>query len=196
MSSLKIGDSDIALPEGITAIFDTGSSLGVLSLDMARSINRGLGIPATSRVGWYGFPCLDGKIPSKLPDVTMTFGSVKLKFTPEDYLFRKVKGKVIMCYSGFMGLRRLDNNQFILGNILLRRYYTVFDIKNRKLGFATCNREPSTKPSIVESDLSVEIMGMADPASVNHETSSRSTNDAQCQHPIALFLVTVLVILI
>ena len=199
MNSLEIGGSKLELPAGMTSVFDTGSSLGVFSLDMAQYINQKLGIPPASKEGWYAMPCSDGQIPSNLPDLIMTFGSVRLRFTPNEYVYLQANvKKEIFCVSGILGISNLGAEHSIIGNVLLRRYYTVFDVKNRKLGFAVCNREPvrgqpGPESQIIESDLASEIKGVADPASVNGETSSKNTNNAQINSPIALYLVIILV---
>lgn len=194
MNLLEIGGSKLDIPTTMTSIFDTGSSLAVFALAMAKTINQKLGIPPLSTQGWYGMPCLDGKIPNGLPDLIMIFGGVRLKFTASDYIYLQGNtNNAIFCISGIIGNSKLDQDESIIGNIFLRRYYTVFDMKNRKLGFATCNRQPIVQSSFLESDLSTEIVGNADPKTVNWEISSKSSN-AEIRYPSYIFVVFILVV--
>ena len=50
-------------------------------------------------------------------------------------------------------------------------------MKNRKIGFATCNRNQKISSIILAADLNTEVLGTADPRTVNGETSSKSSNE-------------------
>lgn len=194
MSSLHVGENKLVIPGTMTSIFDTGSSLSVFALSMAKNINQMLGIPSLNSDGWYGMPCVDGKIPNSLPDLILVFGGVRLKFTPSEYIYLQGNtNNVIFCISGIIGNAKLDADESIIGNIFLRRYYTVFDLRNRKLGFATCNRQPIIQSSFLESDLSTEIVGRADSRTVNGEISSKSS-DAENKYPFTTYVVVILAV--
>ena len=180
LSRVNANGKDISLSGSFFAIVDTGSSLTLAPTDMAEKINLGLGLTLL-QPGVYGIPCPGKKIPDNLPNLNFTMGNVELFFKARDYLFTFTAGNgQDYCISGIAGL--FDNksagssNSIVLGNVFLRRYYTVFDYGNRKVGFATANRSPSVNSAFSISDSKSSPNGKADPSSVNFETGSFSNS--------------------
>lgn len=134
---------------GIHAVIDTGTSLGVFPQNIADQLNKGLNLPRIDMGGpsdnYYGFACPDGGVPknTNLQHLTISVENQILSFSPQEYLFVYPDNKGdLMCVSGIVGS---DMKHVILGNLLLRKYYIVFDQWNRKVGFATPNRSPTVK---------------------------------------------------
>ena len=67
-----------------------------------------------------------------MPDVTFTVGGNDFTLTPEQYVLN-VQGE---CLSGFMGIALPKPNMWILGDVFLSTYYSVFDYGNKQVGFA------------------------------------------------------------
>jgi hypothetical protein len=73
-----------------------------------------------------------------LPDVSFTFGGHSFTLTQEDYVMKsKIKGRV-KCFPGFMSLDvpAPRGPVWILGDLFIRKFYTVFDLENKRIGFA------------------------------------------------------------
>lgn len=142
----------------LKAIIDTGTSLTVLPKDLAKAINENLGLSELGS-GLYGMKCDDG-IPRDRQVLEITLENTVLRFRSDDYLFPVTISNGTYCVSGILG-RSLNSDLIIIGNILLRRYYTVFDQVNRLIGFAVCNRKVILNSSFTATDLKTPVEGTA-----------------------------------
>ncbi|KAL3146574.1 hypothetical protein ABBQ32_000814 [Trebouxia sp. C0010 RCD-2024] len=75
---------------------------------------------------------------SELPDVSFTIAGKEFGLTPEQYILKIDAGGEAQCISGFMGLDvpAPAGPLWILGDIFLGAYHTVFDYGNERVGFA------------------------------------------------------------
>lgn len=75
---------------------------------------------------------------SQLPDVSFTIAGKEFGLTPEQYILKVDAGGEAQCISGFMGLDipAPAGPLWILGDIFLGAYHTVFDYGNERVGFA------------------------------------------------------------
>ncbi|KAI8025251.1 Aspartic proteinase A1 [Camellia lanceoleosa] len=75
---------------------------------------------------------------SKLPNVTFTIGSKDFTLTPEQYVLKTGEGDIAICISGFIALDVPPPRGplWILGDVFMGVYHTVFDYGNLRLGFA------------------------------------------------------------
>merc|ERR1719341_1009856 len=75
-----------------------------------------------------------GKI-STLGDVTFTINGKAYPLSGKDYVLQETEMGETICMSGFMGMD-IQDGMWILGDIFMGRYYTVFDFENKQVGFA------------------------------------------------------------
>lgn len=112
-------------------ILDTGTSLILTSTRVANSIHALLGA-TRSDFGMYTVPC--AKV-ARLPTITVRPGGFAYTLTPAQYILRFDD----VCYSGFSGIDFRNEeglNTWILGDVFLRVYYSIYDFDKGRVGLA------------------------------------------------------------
>lgn len=111
---------------GCETILDTGTTLIYGPSEHAQPLNEALGATYIEQQGLYFFNCsnLDS-----LPDVNFTMGDRVFPLSAKQYVF-KYQG---YCLSSFVGG---SQNFWILGDVFISRYYSIFDSSNNRIGLA------------------------------------------------------------
>ncbi|KAI9686764.1 MAG: Vacuolar protease A [Bathelium mastoideum] len=129
LDAITFGDNTAEIDD-TGVILDTGTSLISLPSTLAELLNREIGAKKSYN-GQYTIECNKR---DELPDLSFTLAGNNFTITPYDYIL-EVRGS---CISSFMG------NDFpppagplaILGDAFLRKWYSVYDLGNDRVGLA------------------------------------------------------------
>jgi len=114
----------------IEAIVDTGTSLLVAPPDVVTAFGKQIGATLVAGKEWT----LDCSKVAGLPDLDIMIGGKAYPLKGSDYVL-SVSGQ---CLLGMMGMDLSHEGlSVILGDVFIRKYYTVFDLGKSQVGFAT-----------------------------------------------------------
>ncbi|KIJ56663.1 hypothetical protein M422DRAFT_22812 [Sphaerobolus stellatus SS14] len=129
LQKVKFDGEELEL-ENTGAAIDTGTSLIVLPTDIAEMINNAIG----AEKGWtgqYTVPCEN--VPN-LPDLGFQFGGKYYNLKASDYILN-AQGTCISSFTG-LDIPLPWGNLWIIGDVFLRKFFTVYDLENHAVGFA------------------------------------------------------------
>ncbi|KAI5124814.1 hypothetical protein M0805_005445 [Coniferiporia weirii] len=129
LEKVAFGDDELEL-ENTGAAIDTGTSLIALPTDVAEMLNSQIGA-TKSWNGQYTVDC--SKVP-QLPDFTLWFSGKPYPLHGSDYIL-EVQGTCISAFTG-LDINLPGGALWIIGDVFLRRYYTVYDLGRDAVGFA------------------------------------------------------------
>lgn len=133
LDMITFGDASAEL-ENTGVILDTGTSLIALPSTLAELLNKEIGAKKSFN-GQYTVDCAKRET---LPDLTFTLTGHNFTISAYDYIL-EVQGS---CISSFMGMDFPEpvGPLAILGDVFLRRYYSVYDMGKDAVGLAEAKR--------------------------------------------------------
>ncbi|KAM4038416.1 cathepsin E-like [Anomaloglossus baeobatrachus] len=140
LDNIKVHGKVAFCPNGCEAIVDSGTSLITgPSVDVKR-LQKLIG--ATPLL--FGEFIVDCRHASKLPTVTFTIDNRDYTITPEQYVLKERTDKSSHCLTGFqpMDLTTKSGQLWILGDIFMSKFYSVFDREKDRVGLAkSCKKK-------------------------------------------------------
>ncbi|XP_014648361.1 PREDICTED: pepsin II-1-like isoform X1 [Ceratotherium simum simum] len=131
VDSISMNGETIACSGGCQAVVDTGTSLLAGPTSAIDNIQSDIG----AKVDLLGEGVISCSAIDSLPDIVFTINGVEFPLPASAYILEEDES----CISGFEGVD-LDTSSgelWILGDVFIRRYYTVFDRANNRVGLAS-----------------------------------------------------------
>ena len=128
LAGFQFGSTQFVPSEGQSAIVDSGTSILTGPSDVVKQIADSIGAKELVP-NEYMVDCK-----ASLPNMDFTINGNVYTLTPAEYLIPDGD----MCLFGMMGLDvpKPAGPLWIMGDVFMRKYYTVFDVANRRVGFA------------------------------------------------------------
>lgn len=126
LGGIKVGSNVIDVTGG-KAIVDSGTSLLVGDNKIIEKMNPYLGSVKS-----------DCSNIDDLPDIVIELNGVSYTLTSQDWVLKVTALGQTECLAGIQGMdfpSQLENSM-ILGDVFMRKFYTLFDYTNKRVGFA------------------------------------------------------------
>eukprot|EP00736_Rhodelphis_marinus_P002663 Rmarinus@m.11880 len=115
------------------AIADTGTSLITGPSEKINALNTKIGAVSSG----MGAATIDCTQRDSLPELDFVIGGQTYTLSPSDYTLEATMFGSTQCMSGFMAMDMPSGKElWILGDVFIGKYYTVFDYGNSRVGFA------------------------------------------------------------
>jgi len=143
MEGIDVGGAPFE--RGSSAIVDTGTSLLVGPTDGVKKLVQTLGLPADAAAisGQYAIPC--ERVPD-LPTLTFKIAGRDYSLSGEEYVLRlEAGGQKAACLLGVMAMDIPPpaGPLWILGDVFLSKYFSIYDFGNDRVGLALANPSPA-----------------------------------------------------
>ncbi|KAM6311035.1 cathepsin E [Podargus strigoides] len=133
LDNIQLGGTVVFCMNGCQAIVDTGTSLITGPTKEIKELQNYIG--ATPVDGECIVECSNL---NTMPDVTFTINGLPYTLGPQAYTITENSDGMIFCTSGFQGMDIAPpfGPLWILGDVFIRQFYSVFDRGNNRVGFA------------------------------------------------------------
>jgi cathepsin D len=104
--------------------------------------------------------------------IHFTFSNVTYSIPPKDYVGEAIFGRGDFCITLIKGVQIFDEDTWLVGDVFLKNVYSVFDVDNVRVGFAT-RRQPTNKPDTAPAPTgTVVVQGSMSMTSISEYASS------------------------
>jgi len=128
VDTIGVNGEDYSTESTREAIVDSGTSMLVGPPDAMDKLAESLGARKMKSTGEYVVSCK-----SDLPDIELTIGGIDYSISSTDYVLADGPICILLMLGMDLGPEGLG---WILGDVFMRKYYTVFDMEQERVGFA------------------------------------------------------------
>ena len=137
LDSVDLGDHNLVSGGDATGIIDTGTSLIAGPPEVVKTLMDILGAKPSKTLGFLPTGLYEVDCDQDAPDLEFTLGGKKFSLGLDVYSLRQTHWfKKDSCVLLIQGLNVGQDGMWILGDTFMRKYYTLFDFENSRVGFA------------------------------------------------------------
>ncbi|XP_073989776.1 cathepsin D-like isoform X2 [Rhodnius prolixus] len=133
VDSISSTNKTMFCKDSCEAIADTGTTMIIGPTDEIAAIHKYIG--AVQNYGMGTVKCKD--VPN-LPPITFLINGTEYVLKGKDYILN-FDYDPYNCITGFSGVE-LKGKPWILGDVFLRKFYTIFNVQDKAVAFATLNK--------------------------------------------------------
>jgi hypothetical protein len=135
---VKIGSETVQTKA--RAIADTGTSLLITTVEVLTVIVKNLGLKDSDfSQGEYFVPCTDVK---KMPSLTFKIAGVDFELMATDFFLSIGSGYCMLGIEADEGASFGHDSYWLMGDVFLSKFYSVWDVSQKKIGFAPAVPQP------------------------------------------------------
>ncbi|RCI06336.1 hypothetical protein CU098_002717, partial [Rhizopus stolonifer] len=134
-------------------IIDSGSTLIIMPQKDAKEYHKKVKGAFSNGDGTWSLPC---RYVDQLQPLVIQSDNVMLTIPPEKLFMAPTSPNNIHCLSGISEQDIEETDTWILGDVFLKSFYTVFDLGNKKIGFATAKDDDTMQDAAYKRILGLE----------------------------------------
>ncbi|KAI8370852.1 aspartic peptidase domain-containing protein [Choanephora cucurbitarum] len=151
MQTIRIGNQ---LPQFVRrkGIIDSGSTLIIMPAMDAKEYHKHIKGAFPNGDGTWSIPCKNVR---DIQPIWIELDTITLELAADSLFMAPASSTSVYCLSGISEQSSSDEDTWILGDVFLKNFYTVFDLERKQLGFAAAKNDDTMQDPLYDHFLSI-----------------------------------------